>query len=106
MKLLLDTHAAIWALDCPDRLSRRGRQLIGDPANEVLISSIAPWEIAIKINSGKMPPHVLVTDFLRVLGEEELTSFRFTPSTPSAPGCCPTITTIPLTVSSRRKRWN
>ena len=71
MTLLLDTHAAIWALDSPERLGRSGRQLIGDPANEVLISAIVPWEIAIKMNSGKMPPHVLVTSFLDALREEE-----------------------------------
>jgi PIN domain nuclease of toxin-antitoxin system len=79
VKLLLDTHAAIWALDSPERLGRRGRQLIGDPANEVLISSIIPWEIAIKMNSGKIPPHVLVTDFLRVLHEEEFTFLQIHP---------------------------
>jgi PIN domain nuclease of toxin-antitoxin system len=79
VKLLLDTHAAIWALDSPERLGRRGRQLIGDPANEVLISAIIPWEIAIKMNSGKMPPHVLATDFLRVLLEEEFTFLQIHP---------------------------
>jgi PIN domain nuclease of toxin-antitoxin system len=79
VKLLLDTHAAIWALDSPARLGRRGRQLIGDPANEVLISAIIPWEIAIKVNSGKMPPHVLVTDFLRVLREEGFTLVQIHP---------------------------
>ena len=79
MKLLLDTHAAIWALDSPERLGRRGRQLIGDPANEVLISAIIPWEIAIKMNSGKMPPHVLATDFLNVLNEEEFTLLQVHP---------------------------
>lgn len=79
MKLLLDTHAAIWALDSPERLGRRGRQLIGDPANEVLISAIVPWEIAIKMNSGKMPPHVLATDFLRVIREEEFTFLQIHP---------------------------
>jgi hypothetical protein len=55
VKLLLDTHTAIWAVDNPDRLGRRGRQLIEDKTNEVLISAIVPWEIAIKMNSGKKP---------------------------------------------------
>jgi PIN domain nuclease of toxin-antitoxin system len=79
MKLLLDTHTAIWWLDCPERLGRHGRQLIEDPANEVLISSIIPWEIAIKMNSRKMAPHVLATDFLRVLQEEEFTLLQIHP---------------------------
>jgi len=79
MKLLLDTHTAIWWLDCPERLGRRGYKLIEDPANEILISAIIPWEIAIKMNSGKMPPHVLATDFLRVLSEEEFTFLQIHP---------------------------
>ncbi len=79
MKLLLDTHAAIWALDSPERLGRRGRQLVADPTNEVLISAIVPWEIAIKMNSGKMAPHVLATDFLQVLKEVEFTFIEIHP---------------------------
>lgn len=79
MKLLLDTHTTIWWLDCPERLGRRGRQLIEEPANEVLISAIIPWEIAIKMNSRKMPPHVLATDFLRVLDDEEFTFLEIHP---------------------------
>jgi PIN domain nuclease of toxin-antitoxin system len=79
LKLLLDTHTAIWAVDSPDRLGRRGRQLIEDQANEILISAVVPWEIAIKMNSGKMPPHVLATDFLQVLHEEEFTSLEIDP---------------------------
>ena len=79
MKHLLDTHTAIWALDCPDQLGRQGRRLIEDPANEILISAIIPWEIAIKMNFGKMPPHLLATDFLRVLREEEFTILQIHP---------------------------
>lgn len=63
----------------PKKLGKIGYTMIADPANEVLISAIVPWEIAIKMNSGKMPPHVLVTDFLRVLREEEFTLLQIHP---------------------------
>jgi PIN domain nuclease of toxin-antitoxin system len=79
VKLLLDTHAAIWALDSPDRLGHHGRQLVAHPANEILISAVVPWEIAIKMNSGKMPPHVLATDFLRVIHEMGFTFIEIHP---------------------------
>jgi len=79
VKLLLDTHAAIWWLDAPGRLGKTARTLIADPDNEVLISAIVPWEIAIKMNSGKMPPHVLATDFLHVLSEEDFTLLQIHP---------------------------
>jgi PIN domain nuclease of toxin-antitoxin system len=79
VKLLLDTHTAIWWLDAPRKLGKDGYSLIADPENEVLISAVIPWEIAIKINSGKMPQHMLVTDFLRVLREEEFTLLQIHP---------------------------
>ena len=48
MRLLLDTHIAIWAvLDAP-MLTDHARQLIQNPANEVAVSLASLWEIAIK----------------------------------------------------------
>lgn len=79
MRFLLDTHTAIWAVDHPERLGRRGRQLIEDRANDILISTVTPWEIALKMNSGKMQPHVLVTNFLQVLRDEEFTFLEIHP---------------------------
>jgi PIN domain nuclease of toxin-antitoxin system len=76
---MLDTHTAIWWLDEPRKLSKAGYDLIADPKNQILISAIIPWEIAIKMNSGKMPPHLLVTDFQRVLAEEEFTLLQIHP---------------------------
>ena len=38
MRLLLDTHAFLWWLDGDRRLPARVRTLVGDPANEVLVS--------------------------------------------------------------------
>ena len=79
MRLLLDTHTTIWWLDAPKRLGKTGYSMIADASNEVLISAVVPREIAIKMNSGKMPPHVLATDFLNVLNEEEFTLLQVHP---------------------------
>lgn len=79
MRLLLDTHTTIWWLDAPYKLGKTGYSMIADPANEILISAVVPWEIAIKTNAGKMPPHILVTDFLKVLSEEEFTLLEIHP---------------------------
>lgn len=54
MKLLLDTHALIWAVDQPDRLGARARSALEDAANEVVISAATIWEIAIKTGLGKL----------------------------------------------------
>jgi PIN domain nuclease of toxin-antitoxin system len=48
VKLLLDTHIALWAVTDDPRLSQRARQLILDGTNEVYFSAVSTWEIAIK----------------------------------------------------------
>ncbi|RYI82698.1 MAG: PIN domain nuclease, partial [Acetobacteraceae bacterium] len=53
MRLLLDTHILLWALDTPARLDDRTRALLEDPANEVLFSAASIWEIAIKARLGR-----------------------------------------------------
>ncbi len=55
VRLLLDTHAFIWRVSRPDRLSDDANQLIDDPANDVLVSSATAWEIATKTRLGKLP---------------------------------------------------
>ena len=57
MRLLLDTHIALWALTDDARLSARARALIEDPANQVAVSAASVWEIAIKhgLGRGDMP---------------------------------------------------
>ena len=54
MRLLLDTHALLWALAEPSRLSRRGIQLLRDPSTAVLVSAASAWEIATKHRLGKL----------------------------------------------------
>src|ERR1700710_1674278 len=54
MKLLLDTHALLWWLADDRQLGRRARELIEDPANDILISMVSLWEIAVKVRIGKL----------------------------------------------------
>lgn len=53
MRLLLDTHVLLWWLADRD-LSRQARGAIADPGNEVVVSAISAWEIAIKSAIGKL----------------------------------------------------
>ncbi len=48
MRLLLDTHIALWAIADSPRLSVRARALIGDEGNQIAVSAGSIWEIAIK----------------------------------------------------------
>jgi PIN domain nuclease of toxin-antitoxin system len=54
MKLLLDTHALVWWVEDLDRLGRLARALIGNRKNEVWVSAVSLWELAIKTALGRM----------------------------------------------------
>jgi PIN domain nuclease of toxin-antitoxin system len=54
MRVLLDTHALLWALDGSENLSELARHTILTRENEVLVSSVSGWEIAIKRALGKL----------------------------------------------------
>lgn len=54
MKYLLDTHTLIWSILDSSKLSDKVRNIIEDTSNEILVSGISFWEIAIKIGIGKM----------------------------------------------------
>ncbi len=54
MRLLLDTHAVLWALSAPRTFLPAARALIVDPGNDVWISVASIWEIAIKQRLGKL----------------------------------------------------
>jgi PIN domain nuclease of toxin-antitoxin system len=53
MRLLLDTHLLLWALDEPERLGPATRTIVEDEGNEVLFSPASIWEIAIKAANGR-----------------------------------------------------
>lgn len=54
MRLLLDTHALLWFLDGDDRIGGKTRDAILDAANEIFVSMVTFFELAIKIRIGKL----------------------------------------------------
>ena len=56
MKLLLDTHIALWAISDDRRLSKRARDLISNPSADLFVSVVSLWEIAIKHALGRSGP--------------------------------------------------
>ncbi|WP_428487541.1 type II toxin-antitoxin system VapC family toxin [Rhodopila sp.] len=81
MRLLLDTHVLLWALDEPVRLDRETRDLLEDPSNEVLFSAASIWEIAIKVRLGRTDFPVrpeAIADAARSTGFTELPVFAAT----------------------------
>jgi PIN domain nuclease of toxin-antitoxin system len=65
VRVLLDTHALLWAAAYDELLSPRARQLIQPQRNEVFVSAASAWEIATKYRLGKLPQaQALVDDFV------------------------------------------
>lgn len=52
MKLLLDTHIAVWAVTDDPRLGATARNLILDTTTEPVVSVVTLWEVAIKHRLG------------------------------------------------------
>ena len=57
MRVLLDTHIALWAAEGAASLSAQAAKIISDPTNTLFISTAAIWEIAIKHAKGTLPVH-------------------------------------------------
>lgn len=51
---LLDTHILLWFVNTDQRLSNQARSLISNGNNNRYLSIASLWEIAIKINLGKL----------------------------------------------------
>ena len=54
MKLLLDTHALLWSIIEPSKLSTEARTAIAAPDSRVAVSAVSFWEISIKAALGKL----------------------------------------------------
>ncbi len=54
MRLLLDSHTLIWAVDQPAKLSPTAVAALQDPGNDLLLSAGSIWEIAIKSGLKKL----------------------------------------------------
>ena len=70
MKLLLDTHALLWALDGNRKLSAAARSAIGREGADLLISSVCAFEITTKYRIGKLPEFAAIArDFPAILDQ-------------------------------------
>lgn len=71
MRLLLDTHIALWAIADHPNLSAKARIPIDGPDNEIVVSAATIWEIGIK--------HVLArgnANDMPISGKDALGYFR------------------------------
>ncbi len=65
MRLLLDTHAAVWWLSGDDRFGREAARRLEAGGDELLLSAVVVWEVAIKRALGRLDaPDDLVPAFV------------------------------------------
>jgi PIN domain nuclease of toxin-antitoxin system len=55
MRILLDTCTFLWIIAEPDKLSAKARESYSDTGNEVFLSSVSCWEMAVKYAAGRLP---------------------------------------------------
>jgi PIN domain nuclease of toxin-antitoxin system len=54
VKLLVDSHTLIWAVDDVAKLGARAVVELRSASNEVLVSAATIWELSIKVGLGKL----------------------------------------------------
>jgi len=67
MTYLLDTHTFLWLLRGPANLPCRVREIAEDRTATLAISIVTPWEIAFKVNLGKLEAVDILDQFERVV---------------------------------------
>ena len=77
MRILLDSHAWLWWLDDPSKLSPTARAEIANPANAVFASAVSIWELGLKVSKGKLR---LPLGFHELLAEHGIQSLPFVAS--------------------------
>jgi PIN domain nuclease of toxin-antitoxin system len=82
VRLLLDTHIALWALVDDQRLPLRARALIADPANTVVVSAASIWEIAVKHALGRGGPNAMPLSGAQALSYCREAGYDLLPITP------------------------
>jgi len=64
MRYLLDTHAVIWYAEDSSELPKKVIDIIDNPENEIYISAVSLWEIALKVSLGKLDLELPLDEFL------------------------------------------
>ncbi|MGD0292997.1 MAG: type II toxin-antitoxin system VapC family toxin [Terracidiphilus sp.] len=73
MTYLFDTHALLWLLRAPENLPARVQSITEDDSANLVLSIATPWEMAIKVTSGKLKVADILDNF-----ESVATRGRFT----------------------------
>ncbi|MGH8499487.1 MAG: type II toxin-antitoxin system VapC family toxin [Methylococcales bacterium] len=79
--IVLDTHAWIWWVSNPEKLSKKARKLIVDAMDQrnICISAISAWEAALLVARGRLRLTMDVGEWIQE--SEKISSVKFIPVT-------------------------
>ncbi|MBV8451648.1 MAG: type II toxin-antitoxin system VapC family toxin [Deltaproteobacteria bacterium] len=75
MRLLVDTHVLLWAIAEPQKLPGTSQAKLEAAENEVLFSAASIWELAIKLQIGRLVLPIGLEDLMdaaKIMGFTEL----------------------------------
>lgn len=72
MRILLDTHIMLWFLNDDPKLAPKIQEEI-EECNQVFVSIISLWEVAIKLNIGKLKLGLDFRDLSKALDDSNIT---------------------------------
>ena len=79
MSYLIDTHILLWWLFDDPKLDTDCREIIRNPNNRILVSSVSAWEIATKYRIGKLPEaKELVEQYPQILHQAKFIELTIT----------------------------
>jgi len=79
LRLLLDTHVALWAITDDARLPARIRAIIADPRNTISVSAAGVWEIAIKHALGRGGPEAMPINAVQAIAYFRASGYALLP---------------------------
>jgi PIN domain nuclease of toxin-antitoxin system len=72
VKYLLDSVVWLWSIRTPERIGRRGMEILRDGTEEIYFSAATAWEIGIKARLGKLTlpaaPAICIPQFMAKQG--------------------------------------
>ena len=72
MRYLLDTHVLLWLYGKYSILPNHVLNIIKDPKNELLISSVSVWEIAIKKGLQKLDINITIDELYDLIEDSSI----------------------------------
>jgi PIN domain nuclease of toxin-antitoxin system len=79
MSYLIDTHIFLWWLFDDPKLRTSNREIIANPDNCIIVSSVSAWEIATKYRIGKLPEaKELVEEYSQILQQAKFIELAIT----------------------------